>query len=456
MVIAYIRNLLRKVIQRGMDHEHSSLYPPAAVRGMKVLDRSAFEQEVTLPALLVPVQSLRNCRKMMKSKLVNLSINKKVVDPPVHLVGEELTTGHKLFLLKPGTTMETYSSEEKQTLSELGVKDKIYDYRITLGYENYKHWDVLRAILPDSEMAARGFSQVGHILHVNLRDHQLPYKNIIGQVLLDKIQTARTVVNKHQNIDNKFRNFEMEVIAGENNFITRIVEHGRKFEFDFSKVFWNSRLSTEHQRISHLVSESDVVFDVFAGVGPFAIPIAKKGCVVYANDLNPESYRWLLHNVALNKTKAKCFNSDGREFIKTELRNYLLTRSPHKVHVLMNLPAIAVEFLDVFRGLLCNGDCLAANDLSNASQKELLSVPEVCVHLYIFAPEKDGIADLKSRIKQSLGCALPEEVVIYDVRNVAPKKQMYCVSFILSQHLMDQKEQDVYEPAPKKLKECVS
>jgi tRNA G37 N-methylase Trm5 len=38
-----------------------------------------------------------------------------------------------------------------------------------------------------------------------------------------------------------------------------------------------------------------------AGVGPFSIPAVKKGALVYANDLNPASYKWLCENVKLNK-----------------------------------------------------------------------------------------------------------------------------------------------------------
>jgi len=68
-------------------------------------------------------------------------------------------------------------------------------------------------------------------------------------------------------------------------------------------VYWNSRLHTEHDRLVQQFSPDDVIADVFAGVGPFALPAAKKGCGVVANDLNPESYRWLLHNIESNKVR---------------------------------------------------------------------------------------------------------------------------------------------------------
>lgn len=46
----------------------------------------------------------------------------------------------------------------------------------------------------------------------------------------------KTVVNKTSIIDSTYRNFEMEVIAGEEEFVTKVVEYGFTFHFDFSKV----------------------------------------------------------------------------------------------------------------------------------------------------------------------------------------------------------------------------
>lgn len=73
------------------------------------------------------------------------------------------------------------------------------------------------------------------------------------------------------------------------------------FTFNYSKVYWNTRLSTEHKRLVDLFNPGQVVCDVMAGVGPFAIPAGKKGVFVWANDLNPDSYSSMNNAVARNK-----------------------------------------------------------------------------------------------------------------------------------------------------------
>ena len=50
--------------------------------------------------------------------------------------------------------------------------------------------------MPEGCEVPTSFESVGHIAHLNLKDELLPYKHIIGQVILDKNSSIRTVVNK--------------------------------------------------------------------------------------------------------------------------------------------------------------------------------------------------------------------------------------------------------------------
>lgn len=217
----------------------------------------------------------------------------------------------------------------------------------------------------------------------------------------------------------------MEVLAGEDNFIATVKEHGCTFQLDFSKVYWNPRLSTEHERIVKQM-RCQAVFDVFAGIGPFAIPAAKSRCQVYANDLNPDSYVWLKNNAKLNRVEehVKTFNMDGRAFITTLVKDTILqyvqreeNDRPTRMHVVMNLPASAVEFLDAFRGLLSGS--VPVGDAR---------VPPMSVHCYCFSKEQDIEKDAVAMVENNLGCTI-ELPNVHNVRNVAPNKEMMCVSF---------------------------
>jgi tRNA (guanine37-N1)-methyltransferase len=53
---------------------------------------------------------------------------------------------------------------------------------------------------------------------------------------MDKNPHIATVVNKLGTIENEFRVFAMEVIAGRQDFETEVVQHGYRFRLDFSKV----------------------------------------------------------------------------------------------------------------------------------------------------------------------------------------------------------------------------
>ncbi|KAL8648738.1 MAG: hypothetical protein Q9210_004805, partial [Variospora velana] len=118
-----------------------------------------------------------------------------------------------------------------------------------------------------------------------------------------KNPTIRTVINKIDDVgeENEFRTFRYEILAGPDDMNVEVREQECLFRFDYSKVYWNTRLSTEHHRLVSKFKPGEAVCDVMAGVGPFALPAAKKGVWVWANDLNPDSYASLVDNAKRNK-----------------------------------------------------------------------------------------------------------------------------------------------------------
>lgn len=168
----------------------------------------------------------------------------------------------------------------------------------------------MRCLLPpeprdEHDGIPTGFNQAGHVAHLNLREAFLPYKRLIAEVLLDKNPSVRTVINKVANVgtESEFRTFAYELLAGDDDLSVEARENDCTFRFNYATVYWNSKLEGEHSRLIHLFKPGEVVCDVMAGIGPFAVPAAKKGVFVWANDYNPESYLSLSSNVKRNKVR---------------------------------------------------------------------------------------------------------------------------------------------------------
>lgn len=316
-----------------------------------------------------------------------------------------------------------------------------------------------------------GFSQAGHVAHLNLRDRYLPYKHLIASVLADKNPTVRTVINKLDNVgaENPYRTFAYEVLSGPDDMNVTLREQDCIFQFDFAKVYWNSRLHTEHERLCSLFKEGDAICDVMAGVGPFAIPAGKRRSFVWANDLNPDSYASLLAGIKRNKVDSyvRPFNTDGLEFIKKATADLLTTpeysvpifakkktsrsdpnpQAPTPIktitqprlfsHYVMNLPASAITFLPSFIGLYSAIPGIPASEVRKVFAPHT-ETPLPMVHVYCFSTKsEDNVAETREiceEIGRQLGCEMRPEseggsVTVHDVRDVAPKKRMFCASF---------------------------
>lgn len=394
-----------------------AIRPPACVLGMVELKREAFNTVASAPSFEVDVKDVAAVLNHVRKYLLKL--------PNFRAVQESTDNNRKRFHLDPAKvcTIEDMDPAARGVLSEARVT-VLGERRVSLSYDNWPAEDVLRAVIGQPD--ASGYSIIGHVLHLNLREHLQPYKKLIGQVYLDKVKNVRCVVSKASTIESTFRNFRMELLAGEQDTKVHVRQNGARFEFDFADVYWNPRLSTEHARIIALLRKDDVLYDIFAGVGPFAIPAALKGCTVIANDLNPHSFTWLNHNVSLNKVldRVSTHNLDGRQFISEIVGASLPAHlaADRRVHVCMNLPALATEFLNAFVGLLRG---------TNDSDPKVESW-RIRVHCYCFVKGEEGVTGAKQKLEEGLGRPTERDVQVSFVRNVAPNKDMMRASFDLS------------------------
>lgn len=446
-----------------------SKFGPPINRSMTELDRSFFKKLVNLLVACFPDPSklgifVKNCRK----DILYLPSIKHIVS-----VGDMKGVLLRDDIDDINSYKDKLSENALQKIDELGLIIKPYVFE--MDYNFWKADDILRSVLPENllDEIPTGFAQAGHVAHINLREEFKPYGNIIGQVILDKNSKIETVVDKVDTIGSKFRTFKMKVLAGKDDLVVEQSESGCKFTFDFSKVYWNSRLNTEHERLIEQFDSNGVVGDVFAGVGPFVIPAAKKKIFVLGNDLNPESFKYLEINVKSNKVGdfIRTFNLDGREFIRkspTLLLNWantsksvqqkrlvkkrkILEDKPAEYKIedykipkyfsnyVMNLPDSAITFLDEFIGLYSHDPEVMKIVKSDPDFK----LPVINVHCFekfdIDQPEpplEELHKRIHARIVKMLDFNLPiEDCKFHLVRKVAPTKPMFCVSFTLPEEV---------------------
>ncbi|KAI9172020.1 tRNA (guanine(37)-N1)-methyltransferase [Paramyrothecium foliicola] len=441
---------------------------PAAARAAKTLDRSLFSQVVPTAAASIRENNLisRYRKELEKTREVFAldKFNPIASDPNPELAAQ----GKRCLILKPNVkpqSPETWSAVLRQAADTGDVK--VIPYNVQIGYNLWSYLDVIRSILPEDlhgEIPV-GFNTAGHVAHLNLRGQYLPYKHIIAEIIIDKNPGIRTVINKVDNVgtENEFRTFSYEVLAGPDDLLVEVSEASCIFKFDYSKVYWNTKLGTEHQRLDDLFKPGEVVADVMAGVGPFAVPAGKKGVFVWANDKNPESYKWLAEAVQRNKVPqfVKPFNYDGHEYIQKAAdlvleasrngecatvqpakvsRNSGLPRPkpiqvpvpPTIAHFVMNLPASALEFLHNYRGLYHGHEGLFSPNTET-------QLPIIHAHCFAVKADDDtAVNDICQRIFNEIGVMLKPgamdkegEVYIHEVRDVAPAKRMFCASFRL-------------------------
>lgn len=164
-----------------LDMKSRKLCPPAEVRGMKKLDRSAFARNIEVLGIKVPFNAVAVVSKRFRDALLKIPRIRPIVelgdsDP------DNLT--HKLLLFDPRKyeSASDFSDFQKDILKKESIDlQSCKMFELTMLYENWLYDGILDAVLPESSDGVGGFSVVGHIAHLNLRDDLLEYKHLIGK-----------------------------------------------------------------------------------------------------------------------------------------------------------------------------------------------------------------------------------------------------------------------------------
>jgi len=185
------------------------------------------------------------------------------------------------------------------------------------------------------------FDVIGDIAVIHIPPGLEDYAGMIGEAVLRINPSVKVVLGEAGSVEGVYRTRRFVHLAGEDRTWTIHRENRCTFRVDLSKSFFTPRLSGERMRIARQVGRGEIVADMFAGVGPFAIAIARNaGAKVYAAEINPEAYKLLTENLELNRVSGIVTPLFG------DCRTVLRERGVKADRVIMNYPSNPLDFLE--------------------------------------------------------------------------------------------------------------
>ncbi len=189
----------------------------------------------------------------------------------------------------------------------------------------------------------KSFDIIGKIAILEIPNDIQSKEKLLAKLLLEYNKSLESVFAKIGKVNGEFRIRELEFLAGINNTLTLHKENGCRYELDIKKVYFSPRLGTEHARIADMTNSNELILDMFAGIGPFSILIAKrKGAKVYSIDKNEDAINFLKRNIILNKVENLVVPilGDAEKIILESLENKF-------DRIIMNLPTKSFNYLPI-------------------------------------------------------------------------------------------------------------
>ena len=244
--------------------------------------------------------------------------------------------------------------------------EKNFNFKIiskeTLPNLNYKYGsllEVLKGRFPEKylELIPQSYDIIGNITVIefdkfNCIDERefIIFKEKIAEAIIMINKNVKSVFEKKGKIKGTYRLRKLNLLYGENKSETIYKENNCNFKLDVKTTYFSPRLVFERRRIAtSLIKNNEVIVDMFAGVGPFSIQIARNNLVkIYSFDVNPHAYQFLKENIKMNKLKGKIipYNINVRDLSNSadKIGRLLQNKSDR---IIMNLPEKSIEFVDI-------------------------------------------------------------------------------------------------------------
>ena len=241
-----------------------------------------------------------------------------------------------------------------------------------------------------------GVDVVGDLAIVRLPGLGKRQKEKFAEAIMEETRRVKGVFEQEGGIEGEFRLRTLTHVAGETRTLTVHRENGCAYKVDIARCYFSPRLSTERLRVAEEVGHGEKVLNMFAGVGPFSIPIARLAKTeVTSCEINAYAAELHRENDKINKVEGlvTVVEGDASTLPRTLRRKFDRVIMPH--------PSKANEFLD------------SALELTKGRAK---------IHYYrhvLARNDEEGV----SAVKEELSGRVPprSKVSVRRVREVGPR-----------------------------------
>jgi len=226
----------------------------------------------------------------------------------------------------------------------------------------------------------------------------------IAEEILNRHKNVKSILKKVSERKGVFRTRKYELLLGDKNTEVIHIEHGCRLKLDPQKVYFSVREGTERLRIANEVKPNETTMLMFAGIGSFAVIIAKKQPRVkkiVSIEINTVAFEYMKESIRMNKLGDKILPVLGD--VKVKCKDWYGKCD----RVIMPLPHEAWKFLDIA------SKCLK---------------PRGHIHMYIIEREEN----IKNKVREIINgfSNKIKRKTKYKIKKVlpyAPRTYKYCI-----------------------------